>query len=103
MYLYGLKQAPRAWYAKIDNFLLSLGFEICKTNPNVYLHHLYDSLNIMVLYFYDILITGICIADIGPIKSWLHSAFSMTGLGSLLKQFLGLEIEQYYEGIKVIQ
>ena len=24
--LYGLKQAPRAWYAKMDNFLLSLGF-----------------------------------------------------------------------------
>ena len=26
-YFYGLKQAPRAWYAKMDNFLLSLGFE----------------------------------------------------------------------------
>ena len=25
--LYGLKQAPRAWYAKMDNFLISLGFE----------------------------------------------------------------------------
>ena len=24
--LYGLKQAPRAWYAKMDNFLLSQGF-----------------------------------------------------------------------------
>ena len=26
-YLYGLKQDPRAWYAKMDNFLLSLGSE----------------------------------------------------------------------------
>ena len=25
--LYGLKQAPRAWYAKMDKFLLSQGFE----------------------------------------------------------------------------
>jgi hypothetical protein len=24
--LYGLKQAPRAWYAKMDSFLLSIGF-----------------------------------------------------------------------------
>ena len=24
--LYGLKQAPRAWYAKMDAFLLSIGF-----------------------------------------------------------------------------
>ena len=37
--LYGLKQSPRAWYAKMDNFLLSLGFERCKFDPNVYLHH----------------------------------------------------------------
>ena len=35
--LYGLNQAPMAWYAKMDNFLLSLGFEICKFDPNVYL------------------------------------------------------------------
>ena len=34
--LYGLKQAPRAWYAKMDNFLLSLGFERCTSDPNVY-------------------------------------------------------------------
>jgi hypothetical protein len=24
--LYGLKQAPRAWYAKMDSFLLFIGF-----------------------------------------------------------------------------
>jgi hypothetical protein len=24
--LYGLKQAPRAWYSRIDEFLLNLGF-----------------------------------------------------------------------------
>ena len=35
--LYGLKQAPRAWYAKMDSFLLSQNFEICKYDPNVYL------------------------------------------------------------------
>ena len=33
----GLKPSPRSWYAKMDNFLLSLGFEICKYDPNVYL------------------------------------------------------------------
>ena len=42
--LYGLKQAPMAWYAKMDNFLLSLGFERCKYNPNVYLQHVGDLL-----------------------------------------------------------
>ena len=35
--LYGLKQAPRVWYAKMYNFVLSLGSERCKYYPNVYL------------------------------------------------------------------
>ena len=35
--LYGLKQSPRAWYAKMDAFLLSIGFTRCKSDPNMYL------------------------------------------------------------------
>ena len=100
--LYGLKQAPRAWYAKMDNFLLSQGFERWKYDPNVYLKNLYDSILIIVLYVDDILMTGSWIVDICSIKSSLHNAFSMTDLG-LLKQFLGLEIEKYDACIKVIQ
>ena len=47
-------------------------------------------------------ITGCFIVDIGSIKSLLHNVFSMTDHG-LLKQFLGLEIQKYDEGIKVSQ
>ena len=56
--LYGLKQAPRAWYAKIDSFLLSLNFVRCKSDPNVYLKLIRGSLMIIVLYVYDLLMTG---------------------------------------------
>ena len=100
--LYGLKQAPRAWYAKMDSFLLSLGFERCKYDPNVYLQHLDYSFHIIVLYVDDIFITRSCVDDIGSIKSSLHNAFSMTNLG-LLKQFLSLEIEKSGVCTKVIQ
>ena len=58
--LYGLKQAPRAWYAKMDNFMLSLGFERCKYDHNVYLQHVGDLLQVIVLYVDDIYITGNC-------------------------------------------
>jgi hypothetical protein len=34
--LYGLKQAPRARYAKIDSYLMSLGFTKSDANPNLY-------------------------------------------------------------------
>ena len=33
--LYGLKQAPRAWYGRIDNFLMSLGFTKSKDDFNI--------------------------------------------------------------------
>jgi hypothetical protein len=34
--LYGLKQAPRAWYGRIDNFLMSLGFSKSSADHNLY-------------------------------------------------------------------
>ena len=86
---YGLKQAPRAWYGKMDSLLLLLGFERCKSNPNVYLRHVGDLLQVIVLYVNNLLITWSFTSYIGSIKSSLHSEFSMTDLG-LLKQFLGL-------------
>ena len=48
---------------------------------------------IIVLYVDDLLITGSTVASISAIKTALHNAFEMSDLG-LLKQFLGLEIEQ---------
>ena len=87
--LYGLKQAPKAWYAKMENFVLSLGFERCKYYPSVYLKHVGDLFQVIVFYFYDLLITFSFIKEIESIKSSLHSEFSMTNL-ELLRQFLGL-------------
>ena len=83
----------------MGNFLLSLGFERCKYDHNFYFQHVGDVLKVILLYFDDILITDSCMKEIGSIKSSLHSEFSMTDLG-LLKQFLGLEIEQYERGIR---
>ena len=55
-----------------------------------------------MLYVDEILITGSCTKEIGSIKSSLNNEFFMNDLG-LLRQFLGLEIEKYEEGIKFIQ
>ena len=102
MSLYGVKQAPMDLYDKMDKFILSLGFERWKYDPNVYLYNIGDSLQVILLYFDYILIIGSFINYIGSIKSSLHSDFTMTDLG-LLKQFLGLEIEKFDAGIKVNQ
>ena len=39
--------ASKPW----DNFMLSLGFERCKSDPNVYLQHVGDVFQVIVLYF----------------------------------------------------
>ena len=48
------------------------------------------------------MITRSTLASIAFIKTALHDAFEMSDLG-LLKQFLGLEISQDYDGIMVTQ
>ena len=91
--LYGLKQAPREWYSKMNAFLLWQNFQRCRSDKNVYLQKYNGHFIIIVLYFYDLLITGSTVASISVIKTALHNAFEMSNLG-LLKQFMGLEIEQ---------
>ena len=100
--LYGLKQAPRAWYAKIDGFMMSLSFVLCKSGPNVYLKLIHGSLMIIVLYVDDLLIIGSWKDEIASLKDAMNHAFSMTDF-RLLSQFLGIEIDQTKHGIKLHQ
>ena len=66
----------------------------------MYLQQSNGNLIIIVLYVDDLLISGSIIASISAIKTTLHNAFEISDLG-LLKQFLGLEIEQNYDVIMV--
>ena len=100
--LYGLKQAPREWYSKMDAFLLSKNLQRCRSNPNVYIQKYDGNLIIYFLYVDELLITGSTISSISVIKTALHNAFEMSDFG-LLKQFLGLKIEQNFDGIMVNQ
>jgi hypothetical protein len=47
--LYGLKQAPQAWYAKMDNFLITIGFSRCHYDHNVYIKKVGSHLIILKL------------------------------------------------------
>jgi hypothetical protein len=97
--LYGLKKAPRAWYAKMD---LSHKFVHFKSDLNVYMLRMTDSLLLLVIYVDDLLITGFSTSKIAEVKRILHDRFLMTYKG-LLHFFLGLEISQDALGIKLSQ
>ena len=47
--LYGLKQAPKAWYRRIDDFLMSLGFTKSKGDSNLY--YKFEDDEIMILHY----------------------------------------------------
>jgi hypothetical protein len=56
--LYGLKQALRAWYTRLSDFLLSIGFHAFKVDTSLFI--LFDGSNIFYLLVYidDILLIG---------------------------------------------
>ena len=100
--LYGLKQAPRAWYAKMDNFLLTTGFSRCHSDNTVYTKRVDGQLIILVLYVDDLILTSSDPKLINHVKSSLKKKFDMTDLG-YLHYFLGLQVLQSKEGISLSQ
>jgi len=65
--LYGLKQAPRAWYSRIDDHLLSIGFTKNLSEATFYVKHWGNDVLIVSLYVDDLLLTGN--------KAWLVQEF----------------------------
>ena len=57
--LYGLKQAPRAWYERIDNYLIKLGFTSSDADPNLYFKVDREKPLILVLYVDDLFLIGV--------------------------------------------
>jgi hypothetical protein len=90
--LYGLKQAPRAWYAKIDGYLMSLGFTKSEADPDLYYKVEDVCPLIFVLYVDDMFLIG-NEKLIDGCKKELVSKFEMKDLG-LIHYFLGFEVWQ---------
>jgi hypothetical protein len=90
--LYGLKQAPRAWYARINNYLIRLGFSKSHADPNLYYKVVNNAHVILLLYVDDLFLTGEE-SLITQCKKELASEFNMKDLG-LMHYYLGLEIWQ---------
>jgi hypothetical protein len=86
----------------MDSYLLSQNFVCCKSDLNVYMLRMTDSLLLLVLYVDDLLITGCSTSTIVAVKRILHDRFLMTDMGPL-HFFLGLEISQDASGIKLSQ
>lgn len=89
--LYGLRQAPLAWYSKLDESLIKLGFKRSTSEHVVYLRGVGMHRLIVGVYVDDLVITGGDPQDIGMFKKEMKATFQMSDLG-LLHYNLGLEV-----------
>ncbi|KAD4178302.1 hypothetical protein E3N88_26893 [Mikania micrantha] len=100
--LYGLKQAPRAWNTKLDGVLRDCGFQRCKLEQAVYTKRTSDGLLVVGIYVDDLIVTGNKTEKIFQFKIQMEDNFEMSDLG-LLSYYLGMEVSQGKDGIKVKQ
>ncbi|KAL0420408.1 UNVERIFIED_CONTAM: Retrovirus-related Pol polyprotein from transposon TNT 1-94 [Sesamum latifolium] len=99
--LYDLKQAPRAWYSKIDEHLLNLGFVKSPSKATLYVKHNGTKILIVSLYVDDLLVTGNNTDHIQDFKQELIKVFETTDLG-FMSYFLGMEIKQGQKGLDIL-
>jgi len=99
--LYGLKKAPREWYARIDNYLMNLGFTKSDIDTDLYYKVEYGFPLILVLYVDDLFLIGDEKLIVGC-KRELTSKLEMKDMG-MMHYFLGLEVWQMPHDIFLIQ
>jgi hypothetical protein len=56
--LYSLKQAPRAWYSRLSDHLLELGFVNSHFDPSFFIRHTPQKTTNVLIYVDDIIITS---------------------------------------------
>lgn len=88
--LYGLKKSPKYWYEKFTEVITECGFTRSQND-----YCLYSKGNLyLILYVDDSLIVGPSTTDIGNVKNFLKTKFSMKDLGNSSLIYLGFSIQK---------
>ena len=89
--LYGLRQAGRAWFEKMDDALVQLGFSSLAHDSCVYVQRAAGHVTFIALYVDDLLILGSSLPILAELKRKLSQRFEMTDLGEA-HFILGLQL-----------
>ncbi|GKB61267.1 retrovirus-related pol polyprotein from transposon TNT 1-94, partial [Tanacetum coccineum] len=100
--LYRLKQAPRAWYNKLSNFLISIGFTKGTIDPTLVTIRYGEDILLVQIYVDDIIFGSTNLKFSKRFEKLMHSRFEMYLIGEM-KLFLGLQIHQSPCGIFINQ
>uniref|UniRef100_A0A2N9ISY4 Reverse transcriptase Ty1/copia-type domain-containing protein n=1 Tax=Fagus sylvatica TaxID=28930 RepID=A0A2N9ISY4_FAGSY len=88
--IYGLKQAPRAWFSRLSQRLLALGFHGSKSDTSLFIHNSGTDLIFFLIYVDDIIVTGNNKHSIAWLIQALQADFALKDLGPL-HFFLGVQ------------
>ncbi|KAG8493508.1 hypothetical protein CXB51_010915 [Gossypium anomalum] len=89
--LYGLRRAPRAWFEKLKQFLVSVGFVVSKSDASLFVRVISGSTLYILVYVNDIIITGNLSTSIDWFIQLLNSTFSFKDMSDLY-YFLRIEV-----------
>ncbi|KAG7536467.1 Integrase catalytic core [Arabidopsis suecica] len=100
--LYGLKQAPRAWYIELRTYLLTVGFVNSVSDTSLFILRCGKSIVYMLVYVYDILVTGNDSVLLQQTLAALATRFSVKEHEDL-HYFLGIEAKRVSQGLHLCQ
>lgn len=100
--LYGLKQAPRAWYSRLYQKLLQLGFVASKADTSLFFFRRGDVTIYFLVYVDDIIVVSSSDKAVSTLLQDLRSDFALKDLGKL-HYFWGIEVTSISEGMILSQ
>ena len=96
--LYGLKQAPRAWYTRLIDFLLSVGFHASKVDTSLFILSVGANIFYLLVYIDEILLMGSNSTILHRLIQLLSSEFKLRDWG-VVYYFLGIEVQSTTMGL----
>jgi hypothetical protein len=96
--IYGLKQAPRAWYSRLSEKLIKLGFQVSKADTSLFFYDKGSVTIFLLIYVDDIIVASSLQEAVIAMLKDLRSDFALKDLGHL-HYFLGIEVQHINNGI----
>lgn len=90
-FIYELKQAPRAWFSKLSDRLLTLGFQSSKSDSSLFNLQTASTAIYILIFVDDIIVTSTSFSVISDFIVALGLYFLVKDLGPL-HYFLGIEV-----------
>jgi hypothetical protein len=100
--LYGLKQAPRAWFSRLSDTLIKLGFQASKVDVSLFIFNQDDLQIYILIYVDDIIIVSSSYSATDKLLQQLRHEFAVKDLG-WLNYFLGIVVHHTSSGLILTQ